>query len=393
MTTAIGVIGCGMVSHAYLGTIVRAPELRLKALASRTMASAEKQAARYGGTAMSVAAILADPEIAVVVNLAPPGVHHAIGRQVLAAGKHLYSEKPFATRLDDAHDLLGLADAQGLRIGCAPDTFLGDGHQAARRLIDTGAIGIVTGGAIAFGTHGMESWHPDPAFFYARGGGPLLDIGPYYLTQLVNLIGPVAKVVAIGTGPRATRTASAPGRAGEIITVEVPTTVNGAILFENGANVSLSMSWDVPQHGRCPIELYGLTGAMQAPDPNEFGGVPRLADGEGQWIATGHEPSPRKLDSATIARALQAIGQGIDPLTGEAISAETTLGFGDLRGLGLRDLVAAIKEGREPRASGRLATHVLETLLALEASAEGAGRLPIRSTVERPMPMPVGDAS
>ncbi|KQS04155.1 hypothetical protein ASG11_07755 [Sphingomonas sp. Leaf357] len=392
MTTAIGIIGCGMVSHAYLGTIVRAPELRLKALASRTMASAETQAARYGGTAMRVADLLADPEIAVVVNLAPPGVHHAIGRQVLAAGKHLYSEKPFATRLEDAHDLLALAEARGLRIGCAPDTFLGGGNQAARRLIDAGAIGTVTGGAIAFGTHGMEGWHPDPAFFYARGGGPLLDIGPYYVTQLVNLLGPVAEVIAIGTRPRATRTATAPGRAGEIIAVAVPTTVNGAILFESGANVSLAMSWDVTQHGRRPIELYGTTGAMQAPDPNQFGGVPRLADGEGEWIATGDEPPRRKLDSATIVRALQAIGQGIDPLTGEPISATTTLGFGDLRGLGLRDLVAAINEGREPRASGRLAVHVLETLLALEASADGGGRIRIRSTVERPEPMPAGDA-
>lgn len=390
MTTCIGIIGCGMVSHAYLGTIVRSPDLTLKALASRTMVSAEAQAARYGGQAMSVAALLADPQIEVVVNLAPPSMHHALGRRILEAGRHLYSEKPFATRLDDAHDLLTLADARGLSIGCAPDTFLGEGHQAVRGLIDEGAIGTVTGGAIAFGTSGMESWHPDPAFFYARGGGPLLDIGPYYLTQLVNLLGPVAEVVAIGTRPHETRTITTPGREGETISVGVPTTINGALLFASGANISLAMSWDVPAHGRAPIELYGTQGSMQAPDPNQFGGATRI-NSEGEWGTVGEEAPQRKLNPATLAKALQAMGRGIDPVTGEAISPDTTLRFGDHRGLGLLDLVAAIRESRAPRANGHLAAHVLETLLALEASANGAGRIAITSTIARPDPVSPGE--
>uniref|UniRef100_UPI0035CA42BC Gfo/Idh/MocA family protein n=1 Tax=uncultured Sphingomonas sp. TaxID=158754 RepID=UPI0035CA42BC len=388
--TAIGVIGCGMVSHAYLGTIARAPELRLAALAGRSMASAEAQAKRYGGCAMTVDALLADPEISVVVNLAPPAVHHALGRRVLAAGKHLYSEKPFAIRLEDAHDLLALADAQGLRIGCAPDTFLGKGHQAARRLLDSGAIGTVTAGAIAFGTRGMESWHPDPASFYAPGGGPLLDVGPYYITHLVNLLGPVVEVGAIGTRPHATRTASTPGREGEVFPVAVPTTVNGALLFASGANIALAMSWDVVAHRRPAIELYGTSGTLQAPDPNQFGGATTIADADGHWTTIGDAAPARTLDAGTLARALQAIGQGLDPLTGAVITAETTRRFGDLRGLGLRDLVAAIGEDREPRASGRLASHVLEVLLALQSSAEGAGRIVIRSTVDRPS-MLIGD--
>lgn len=391
MTTTIGVIGCGMVSHAYLGTIVRSPELTLTALASRTMVSAEAQAARYGGEAMGVEALLADPEIEVVVNLAPPSVHHGLGRRILEAGKNLYSEKPFATRVDDAHDLLALADAQGLQIGCAPDTFLGEGHQTVRRLIDEDAIGAITGGAIAFGTSGMESWHPDPAFFYAAGGGPLLDIGPYYVTQLVNLLGPVAAVVAIGTRPRDTRTITTPGREGETITVDVPTTVNGALLFANGANISLAMSWDVPAHGRRPIELYGTMGALQAPDPNQFGGITRIYR-DGEWAAIGDEARARKLDASMLATALHAMGQGIDPVTGGAIGPETALRFGDRRGLGLLDLVKAIRDGRAPRASGQLATHVLETLLALEASANGAGRVTIRSTITRPQPVPAGES-
>lgn len=287
MTIRVGVIGCGMISHAYLGTIVRAEQLELRALASRTMASAEAQAARYGGTAMSVEVLLADPTIDLVVNLAPPAAHHALGRRVLLAGKHLYSEKPFATTLADAHDLLALADTQGLSVGCAPDTFLGDGHQTARRLIDDGAIGRIVGGSIAFGTTGMERWHPDPAFFYAAGGGPLLDIGPYYVTQLVNLIGPIAEVVAIGTTPRATRTVTSPAREGETIAVEVPTSVTGALLFENGANVSLAFSWDVPAHRRPPIELYGDAGTMSVPDPNQFGSVVRTTSDGSDWHETG----------------------------------------------------------------------------------------------------------
>lgn len=384
--TAIGVIGCGMVSHAYLGTIVRAPELRLAALASRSIASAEAQAARYGGTAISIDALLANPDVEVVVNLAPPSVHHTLGRRVLEAGKHLYTEKPFATRLEDAYDLLALAEAKGLKIGCAPDTFLGEGSQTARRLIDSGVIGTVIGGAIAFATRGMESWHPDPASFYARGGGPLLDVGPYYLTQLVNLLGPVAEVVAIGTRPHAVRTVSAPARGGELIVVEVPTTVNGALMFASGANVSLTMSWDIAAHGRHPIELYGTAGSLRAPDPNGFGGVSRIADANGDW--TGVAPElPRKFTTAGLALAADAMRQGRDPMTGGAITAETTSRYGDLRGFGLCDLVASIAEHREPRASGRLASHVLEVLLALETSAEGAGRIAIGSTVDRPYPL------
>lgn len=392
-TTGIGVIGCGMVSHAYLGTIARAPELELKSLASRTGVSAQAQASRYGGTATSVEAMLADPAVEVVVNLAPPTTHHEIGRRVLCAGKHLYSEKPFAIRLDEAEDLLALALARGLAIGCAPDTFLGDGHQAVRRLIDDGAIGRVTGGSIAFGSRGMESWHPDPAFFYAAGGGPLLDIGPYYVTQLVNLLGPVVQVIAIGTRPGETRTITSPDRARETIAVTVPTSVNGAMLFANGANVALSMSWDVAAHGRHPIELYGSDGALQAPDPNQFGGMIRLNDGLGRWTSVGTKGSSPRVDSAMLAKAMQELARGIDPVAGGPIGADTALGFGDLRGLGLLDLASAVRERRSPRASGQLATHVLEVLLALQSSAEGQGRISIRSTVDRPAPMPFGDPS
>lgn len=388
MTLNVGVIGCGMVSHAYLGSIVRAPGLTLAALASRTMHSARTQAARYGGQAVTVDAVLADPAIDLVVNLAPPGVHYGIGRRALEAGKHLYSEKPFATTLDDAADLLDLAEARNLAIGCAPDTFLGSGQQLARRLIDDGAIGRVTGGAISFGTRGMESWHPDPAFFYAAGGGPLLDIGPYYLTALVNLLGPVTEVVAIGTTPRATRQIGSPGRAGEMIAVDVPTSVTGGVLFENGANVSLALSWDVSAHTRPPIQLYGSNGTMTVPDPNQFGGAVRMSTDGDRWQSHGDTEPPRRLTPEILSRAMQGIRQGIDPLNNGPIGPDTALRMGDRRGLGLVDLAAGLAEGRAPRADGRLAFHVLETLLALERSARGEGRILIRSRVDRPLPEP-----
>lgn len=383
----IGVVGCGMVSHAYLGTIARSPSLELRALASRTQASAEAQALRYGGSAMSLDRLLADPEIAIVVNLAPPAVHHAIGRQVLRAGKHLYSEKPFATTLADADELLELAEREGLRVGCAPDTFLGPGHQAVRRVIDDAAIGCVTSGAVAFGTSGMEGWHPNPSYFYQTGGGPILDIGPYYVTQLVNLLGPVAEVAAIGTTPRKQRIATAPGREGEMIEVEVPTTVNGALLFEQGANISVSLSWDVAAHRRHPIELYGDKGSLVAPDPNQFEGSMRITADGTSWTTLGESPPPRRIDSATLATAMAALSKGIDPLTGGAAGPETALRFGDRRGIGLVDLAQAIGTGSVPRASGRLARHVLEVLLALEISSKTGSRINIESRVDRPQPV------
>ena len=381
----VGVVGCGVISHAYIATILRSPLLRLVAVSSRSMVSAEATAALYDCAPMTTEAMLADPAIEFVVNLAPPAVHHEIGRQVLEAGKHLYSEKPFALRLADAHALLALAEARNLRIGCAPDTFLGDGHQVARRLIDDGVIGRVVGGAVALASRGMEHWHPDPASFYGGGGGPLLDVGPYYVSQLVNLLGPVAEVCAIGTRPRDIRTITSAPRAGQTIAVDVPTTVSGATLFASGANIAISMSWDVWQHKRAPFELYGDEGTMLDPDPNGFGGAVRFSRGDAPWEVVGHDRPGPPLDAATLTAVVAAIAQGLDPRSGQPLGAANPLDIGDRRGLGLLDLVAAVAEGREPRASGRLATHVLEVLLGLEASALGAGRVAIVSRVERPV--------
>jgi hypothetical protein len=384
---AVGVIGCGMISHAYLGTIARAPTLSLHALASQSGLTAQRQAERYGGVATTVDALLADPSIDIIVNLAPPAARHELGRRILQSGKHLYSEKPFATSMEEAGDLLAYANERGLVVGCAPDTFLAGGIQTARRLIDEGAIGRVVGGSIAMGTAGIEGWHPDPGFFYAKGGGPLLDIGPYYITQLVNLLGPVAQVTAFATIPQSERIARAPGREGQRIAVVVPTTVNGALLLANGANIALSMSWDIVAHQRPPIELYGETGTLLLSDPNHFGPSVQIFQREKGWTSIGPEvPVKRVLDDATIARAVAAMGRGIDPVTGGPVDRNTGLRMGNLRGVGIVEMAAAITAGHQPRASGALAAHVLEVLLGLEMSARDKQPVTITSTAERPAP-------
>lgn len=386
-TLGVGVIGAGMISHAYLGTVARTPGLELVAISSLSMESARLQAGRYGGQPLTTEAVLAHPQVDVVVNLAPPSQHHPIGRAALLAGKHLYTEKPFSTSLHDAGDLVDLAQARGLKVGCAPDTFLGPAHQAARRLIDDGVIGMVTGGAAVMASGGMEHWHPNPAFFYAKGGGPLLDIGPYLVTQLVNLLGPVRAVTAVGTTPRRERVVSSPGRAGETIRVEVPTTVNGALLFENGANIALTLSWDAPGgHQRRAIELYGQDGTLITPTPNNFDGEILLGR-DGRWTTAHAGQAGGPPNAGAIVEALRLLDQGVDPMTGGPVGPGSPPLFGDRRGLGLVDLARAIREGGEPRASGALSLHVLEVLLALEACAEEGGSRTVISRAARPSPL------
>lgn len=383
----VGVIGAGVISHAYLRTIVNAPELHLKSISSLGMRSAETQAQRYGCVSQPTDAILADTEIDIVVNLAPPSQHHALGLAALRAGKHLYSEKPFATSLADARELIAAAATRGLKIGSAPDTFLGAAHQRARQIIDSDLIGTIVGGAVVMASNGMEHWHPNPAFFYDHGGGPLLDIGPYMITQMVNLLGPIAAVTAIGTTPRLSRTVTSPDRAGETIEVKVPTTVNGALRFESGANVALTLSWDVVAHRRSAIELYGRCGSIATVTPNNFDGEVRVVQSGNDWQVV-HDLTPGPPPKArSLVEALAALKDGIDPMTGNPVGPDSPPLFGDLRGLGLIDMARAIRERREPRASADLAFHVLEVLLALEACAVNGGALDVASRTPRPQPV------
>lgn len=388
MTTTfkVSVVGAGVISHAYLSTIRRSPDLTLRSICSKAGLSAEKQARLYGGSTASLDDILADPETDIVVNLAPPSTHFEIGAAILRAGKHLYSEKPFATNLQEAQTLLSLAEDSGLKIGCAPDTFLGPAHQAARRALDSGAIGKVVNGSVAVQSHGMESWHPNPAAFYQHGGGPLLDVAPYHVAALVHLLGPVAEVCSFATQPATSRSYLDASEHPATIPVEVPTTVNGALLFHCGANISFSSSWDVWKHRRSPIELYGEKGALVTADPNNFTGGVEISEAGSEWVAyEGHVPPPKSSFGAReMRRALARMAAGIDPLTGAPLGSTDSPPLGDLRGLGLVDLAAAIREQRSPRASGKLALHVLEVLLALETASQERCAVSIHSQVSRP---------
>jgi predicted dehydrogenase len=364
----VGVIGCGTISHVYLSTINQSPLLKLKGCSGRNAETNAAQAALYGGVAMSIDELLADPEIDIVANLTPPLVHHEIGRRVLEAGKHLYNEKPLTHSLDEARDLIALAAERGLALGSAPDTWFGRPHQAARRAIDAGLIGKPIGGSVVMASHGMEHWHPTPEFFYLQGGGPMLDVAPYYLTQLVNLLGPIAEVTAFASMPLAVRTVTSPPGPVREIPVDVATSVNGALLMENGANIAFTMTWDVWKHRRSTMEIYGSEGSLIGPDANFFVG--------------GHLKAEKSVYSVRDG--------GWQDVPGQPDEDEIDMGFapiGGPRGLGMADMALAIAEGRAPRASAELALHVLEAILAIDTSARERRAIGIESRTARPVPL------
>ncbi len=371
--TKIGVIGCGNISDSYLAGGRCFDQIVVKSVADLNAEAALAKAGAYGIQAVAVDDLLADDEIEIVVNLTVPLAHAKVSRKIIDAGKHVYSEKPLAAALTEGKGVMREAKAAGLRVGTAPDTFLGAAHQACRHAIDQGLIGQVVGGAASFLSHGMEHWHPDPTFFYKPGGGPVLDMAPYYLTALVNLIGPVRRVVSETSSASPSRTVTSEGpMTGKAIAVEVPTTVHGILTFANGAVITLSTSWDVWKHERRPIEIYGTKGSMLVPDPNFFGGEPMLCEARDGWTV---------LDISAFA-----FGIPNRPTKDGKMVA-------DYRIIGLLDMAAAIRAGRPHRASGNLALHVLEVMDALERSSSEGHHLDIESDIKRPAPLPAGEGA
>ncbi|MFO1210166.1 MAG: Gfo/Idh/MocA family oxidoreductase [Amaricoccus sp.] len=350
----IGVIGCGNISGTYLAAARLFPGIEVVAVADQNPDAAEARAREFGARAVGVDALLADPAVEIVLNLTIPAVHVAVSRQAVAAGKHVYSEKPLGVDFAEAAVLADEAAARGLRIGCAPDTFLGGAHQAAREFLDAGHLGDPVGGTAFFMCPGHERWHPNPDFYYKQGGGPMLDMGPYYVTTLVNLLGPVVRVAGMSPRPRPIRTITSQPRAGETIEVEVPTHASGTLEFANGAVVALTVSFDVPGHRHLPLEVYGTEGSLVVPDPNWFGGEVEFLPKGGDW-----QPVP--------------VGR---PWT-----------EGNLRSLGLADMAAAIRAGRPHRASGELALHALEVMEAFGRSAADGRFVDIATRVGRPRPL------
>ena len=376
-TVNIGIVGCGNISGIYFQNIRGYRGLTLKACADIRPEAARAQADRFGVDALSVEDLLARQDIDLVVNLTVPAAHFGVSLAALRAGKHVFSEKPLAVDFEQGRTLIDEAEARGLRFGCAPDTFLGAGGRLARRVVDGGGVGRILSGTAFLMSHGMEHWHPDPEFFFKPGGGPILDMAPYYLGTLVNLVGPVKRVAAMSSigFPERVVTAESP-RKGQRITVETPTSVMALLEFSSGAQVTFCMSWDVWKHGHPPIELYGTEGSLRVPDPNFFGGVVEVTERGGEWSA---------LDSS--AMPLGAPNWRSPAWPPEAPSRA------NYRALGLADLASAILHGTPHRSTGRLALHVLEVMHAILQS--GASGLPavIATALERPAVLEDADAA
>jgi len=365
----VGIIGCGNISAAYLQLGPLFAALDIRAVADIDMDAASARASEFGVRAETVDDLLAASDIDVIVNLTVPAVHYEVTRRILEAGKHAYSEKPLVLTLDEGKALRDLAEGKGLRIGSAPDTFLGGAHQAARAAIDDGAIGTVTSGTCHVLSPGMEMWHPNPDFFFKPGAGPVLDIGPYYVTNLIQLIGPVRTVAAISSSAHATRTIGNGAREGEVMQVETPTNIHALLEFASGATVTLGASWDVWSNGHTPMELYGTEGTLFVPDPNFFGGE----------VGVTRRDDPRETLSVDHPLAVPNHGEG------EKRRA-------NYRGAGLADMVTAIDEGRKHRCDIDLAVHAVDVMTGILTAGETRSWVDMTTTCERPAPLSAGEA-
>jgi predicted dehydrogenase len=351
----VGLVGAGVISDEYLRNLTSFPDLRVLRVADLDLARAAAQAEKHGVPASgSVAELLDDPGIELVVNLTIPAAHVEVGLAALEAGKHVWAEKPLALDRESGRKLLDVAAEKDLRVASAPDTVLGPGLQTARRAIEDGRIGEPKTALAMFQTPGPESWHPAPEFLFQTGGGPLLDMGPYYITALVQLLGPIRRVTGAGGRARDTRVIGSGPRAGTEFAVTVPTTATALIDFERGGSAQLVLSFDSALR-RVLLEVTGTKGAAVLPDPNTFEGTTLL-----------HPLGTDELEEV--------------PSAGDASS----------RGTGVLELARAIRAGVPERASGELAYHVLDTMLAIDESISTGERVTVESTVTIPPAIPAG---
>ncbi|WP_326834256.1 Gfo/Idh/MocA family oxidoreductase [Amycolatopsis rhabdoformis] len=357
MTTGpvgVGVIGAGVISDTYLENLTGFPDVRVLSVADLDVERAQAQAAKHGvPQGETVAALLANPGVELVVNLTTPAAHVEVGLAALDAGKSVWAEKPLALDRQTGRKLLDRAREKGLRVASAPDTVLGAGLQTARRAIDAGRIGEPRTALALFQTPGPESWHPAPEFLFQHGGGPLLDMGPYYLTELVQLFGPIRKVTGAGGRARDTRVIGSGPRAGTEFEVTVPTTVTALVEFTRGGSAQVVLSFDSALARTGFVEVSGALGTAVLPDPNRF-------------------------DGATTLHLLGAASPEELAPQGHAAS----------RGTGALELARAIRAGEPERASGELAYHVLDAMLAIDESITRGQSVEVESTVEVPPALP-----
>lgn len=350
----VGVVGCGNISDIYLTNLISYKGTRVVAVADLDTAKAESQAKKYNVPAQNVDAILANPEVDLILNLTVPKAHHAVAKQAIQAGKHAYNEKPVALTRDEGSELVALANNGKLRLGGAPDTFLGDGIQTCIGLIDSGEIGEVVAGQAFMMGRGPEGWHPNPEFYYEVGGGPMFDMGPYYLTALVAMLGSIRQVSGITRKTFETRTIGSEAKRGKVIPVEIPTHVIGLLEFDK-AIVELTTSFDVWAHTFPPITIHGSEGSLMVGDPNSFGDKVMIRRaGDKEWLEV--PPTHKYTENS--------------------------------RGVGVLDIGYALAENRPHRTSAELVYHVLDVMHAIHDAAVKGTVLKVQSSVTRPAPMP-----
>ncbi len=352
----VAVVGSGNISEIYLSNLKRFPHLKLLGISDLDLSKAKTKADEHGISAFSVEEALSHPEVDIVLNLTVPLAHAEVTTRALTAGKHVYVEKPLGVTRAEGKAIMDLAAQKGLGVACAPDTFLGSSHQLCRNLIDEGAIGKPTSVMAFMSSNGPEGWHPNPEFYFEKGGGPMLDMGPYYLTALINLLGPITRVSGLTSRNKTERIVGSGDKKGKVFPVSIPTHVQGLLEFASGVTGLIVTSFDMTASHLPHIEIQGTEGALSVPDPNGFEGKVEVFKVGGAW-------------------------------------EEVTSGFGyaeNSRGLGLADLALAVREGREPRAGGNLAFHVLDVMQAIhEASLSGSAH-DIVSHVDRPAALASG---
>jgi predicted dehydrogenase len=345
----VGIIGCGNISETYFECQNLFNNFNVVACADINIEAAKNSAEKYNVKAFSVDDILANDDIDVIINLTIPSAHKEIIMKSLNAGKHCFSEKPLAMNFNEGLEISELASSKNLYVGCAPDTFLGAAGQKARSLIEDKKIGDVVLGTFNLMSHGMEHWHPNPDFFFKPGAGPVFDVGVYYITQLVNLIGPIKSISSLSGTATPERTITSEPRNGEKIKVETPTTLMGTLEFHNNAKIQFFCSWDVWKHKHSTIELYGLEGSIIVPDPNFFSGDILISHKEEDWQVINNDKMllgiPNKTDNS-----------------GDKIA--------NYRGIGLSDMIDAISHQRQSRCSLDLAVHVLEAMEGIIKSSD-----------------------
>jgi len=366
----VGIIGCGNISTTYFSLSPLFRGLKVLACADINMQAAEARAEEYGVKAQTIEELLKNDEIDVVVNLTIPDAHFPVSKSILEAGKHVYSEKPLVLTLEQGEELRRIAKEKNLSVGCAPDTFLGGAHQLARKFIDEGGVGRITSGACYVMSPGMEMWHPNPDFFFLPGGGPILDLGPYYVANLINLIGPVKRVGAMTSMASETRTITSAPRNGEVIPVKTPTTIQAILEFVSGATVTLTASWDVWSHRHANMELYGTEGSIYVPDPNFFGGVV--------------EASGKDKDIKPV--------EGWDHPFG-IFNQESPQGpRANYRTAGLADMAMAIIEGRDARCSLDRTLHGVDVMTSILRSGEEGRFIELTTTCTQPAALGIEEA-